>query len=82
MGNCRYNTVIIPNMPCLDQSTATLLQEFICNGGRIYLVGQRPTRIDGRLADMSWLEANTSWQELSQDEIRIDNPKTDVTHYI
>lgn len=78
MGNCRYNTVIIPNMPCLDQSTATLLQEFICNGGRIYLDGQRPTRIDGRLADMSWLEANTSWQELSQDEIRIDNPKTDV----
>lgn len=64
IGLCSYDYVVIPAMDSLDKSTADLLGEYIRNGGKVYLFGKAPTRIDGRKADLSWLTSGCSLDEL------------------
>ncbi|HIW73934.1 MAG TPA: hypothetical protein H9684_06390, partial [Firmicutes bacterium] len=78
VGRCRYDSLIIPDMPCIDGATAALLREYVRNGGRLYLDGQRPSLVDGRPAETGWLVSNLSWEELAQEEIRVDDPATAV----
>ncbi len=54
VGNCRYDTVIIPKLDTLDNTTVNLLTSFSENGGKTYsFKSHLPTRIDGRVADYS-----------------------------
>ena len=57
VGRCSYHTVIVPVCDTLDSNTAELLKQFKENGGRIYTYKRHlPTRIDGRPADLSFLD--------------------------
>ena len=64
VGLCTYDHVIVPAMDSLDAHTAALLKAYIENGGRLYLFGHKPTRIDGRKADLSWLHATCGMEEI------------------
>ena len=64
VGQCTYDTVIIPFTYSLDASTAALLKDFIAQGGKIWLFDRKPDCIDGVPADCSWLEANMTREEL------------------
>ena len=66
VGKCTYDRIVIPAMDTLDANTARLLKEFISCGGRVYLFGKAPTRIDGRKADLSWLKSNCTAEELAE----------------
>ncbi len=65
VGLCTYDHVVIPAMDTLDDTTVELLKKYIANGGKVYLFGKAPTRINGRKADMSWLQANCTFEEIS-----------------
>lgn len=57
VGLCSYDTVIIPGCDTLDGATVELLRKYISGGGKVYTCNHHlPTRIDGRLADLSFLE--------------------------
>lgn len=47
---------MIPDCDTLDSSTAALLKDYLSQGGRLMLAGRKPTRIDGELADLSFLQ--------------------------
>jgi len=64
IGLCEYDYVVVPAMDSLDKNTAALIKEYLENGGKVHLFGKKPTRIDGRKADMSWLTSNCSYEEL------------------
>ncbi len=64
IGQCAYDYVVLPEMETLDSCTAELLKEFIKNGGKVVSEGNKPTRIDGKIADLSWIEANSSFEEI------------------
>lgn len=65
VGRCAYSHVVVPAMDSLDASTVRLLKEFLSDGGRVYLFGKTPTRIDGRKADLSWLRSSCTFDELA-----------------
>jgi len=59
VGQCRYQAVIMP--PSLNWSSATvmLLKRFVESGGRLLVVGEKPTLVDGtESADLSALLAH------------------------
>ena len=57
VGECSYYAVIVPACDTLDAYTVELLKQFKKNGGKIYTYHHHlPTRIDGRLADLSFLQ--------------------------
>ncbi len=64
IGSCRYDFVVLPLIETIDSSTACLLKKYVENGGKIYCEGPAPTQIDGRIADLSWLKQNTSFEEI------------------
>ncbi len=48
VGECEYNSVLLPSLLTVSSSTADLLLEFSENGGKIYYYGDFPELIDGR----------------------------------
>ena len=56
VGLCSYRRVIVPACDTLDSTTVDLLRRFKENGGSIYTYKHHiPTRIDGRIGDLSFL---------------------------
>ncbi len=56
VGACAYRTVVIPACDTLCDTTVALLREFMKNGGRVLTyLHHTPCRIDGRPADLSFL---------------------------
>ena len=47
IGKCEYDTVIMPYMQSLTESTLKLLTEFSQNGGRLYFAGEKPSLVNG-----------------------------------
>ncbi len=64
IGACVYDKVVIPTSHTVDANTAHMLREYLQNGGRLYLFGTCPDRIDGRRADLSFLKPNMTYEEL------------------
>ena len=48
IGNCEYDTVIMPYMKSMTENTLKLLVEFSENGGKLYFAGEKPSLIQGR----------------------------------
>ncbi len=78
VGRCRYDALVIPAMKGIDASTARLLQEYVQNGGRVYLTGNPPQYIDGQKADLSFLTSNCTWEELIDPAFSISDPHTAI----
>ncbi|MBQ5802194.1 MAG: hypothetical protein IIW27_04100 [Clostridia bacterium] len=64
IGQCTYNAVVLAKTDTIDASTAKLLKEYLANGGKILLLDGVPTRINGRVADTSFLQSNVTVEEL------------------
>jgi len=64
VGLCTYDTIVVPHLLSIDSSTAALLKEFLENGGKVWVKDDALTRIDGRVADLSWLKSTTTFEEI------------------
>ena len=64
VGLCEYSQVILPVCDTIDSSTASLLREFIANGGRVWLYGAAPSRIDGAPAELDWLRPTCGFDDI------------------
>lgn len=71
MGQCQYHYVVLPEMEGLDRSTARLLREFLQGGGRLYMQGKPPEYVDGERADLSFLQANATFEDLLSADARL-----------
>lgn len=66
VGNCKYDTVVLPLLYTIDASTASLLSEYLFNGGKLVnFADTLPDRINGRKTDLSWLKPNMKIEELA-----------------
>ncbi|MBQ8402295.1 MAG: hypothetical protein IJX14_10250 [Clostridia bacterium] len=64
VGLCTYDAVVVPFTYTLDHETADMLKEYMANGGKVWLYKDAPECIDGLKADMDWLKANITWEDL------------------
>ncbi len=64
VGLCTYDAVVVPFTYTLDHETADMLKEYMANGGKVWLYKDAPECIDGEKADMDWLKANITWEDL------------------
>ncbi len=66
VGKCIYRQVVLPYCECLDSHTVALLREFAANGGELLVLGDTPTRANGRKCDLSFLKSNITLSELQK----------------
>ncbi len=64
VGQCTYDTIVIPFTYSLDASTAALLKEFMAQGGNVLLFDRKPDYVAGERADFSWLESTITREDL------------------
>ena len=64
VGLCRYEYVILPHCYTLDATTVKLLDEFVAGGGKLWLYSDVPTRMDGRITDLSRFASNVTLEDI------------------
>ncbi len=78
IGQRIYSYVVLPDCDTLDSSTAALLKGYLAQGGRLMLAGRKPARIDGELADLSFLQGNLTWDELVRERALLPETNRNV----
>lgn len=48
VGEMTYGTVVLPYLEVLNRKTAEDIRAFLQNGGKVFVVGRYPTRLDGK----------------------------------
>ncbi len=64
VGKCKYDYIIFPLIYTMDKATADLLYKYVMAGGKVLLTQGKPTYIEGEKYEYSYLESNTSWEEI------------------
>ena len=65
LGKCAYEYVVLPKLYTMDKTTEKLLREFVNAGGRVLLMDEKPTYLEGEPFDYDYLESNVTWEEIS-----------------
>ena len=64
LGQCVYDYVVVPKMATVTANTAAVLRKLQAEGGKICFVGDVPTEIDARPADLSDLSSSITLDEI------------------
>ena len=64
LGNCSYEYIVIPTIYTMDKTTEKLLREFVNAGGRVLMMGEKPTYLEGEEFVYDYLETNVTWEEI------------------
>lgn len=79
IGHCEYDTVILPLLNSLDQSTNELLSQFCLQNGKLCADKGVPTRVCARETDTSQIKANiTLAQIIADSEVKISSTEDKV----
>lgn len=78
IGKCVYDTVVIPDCQTLDRSTVRLLREYLAQGGKLWLAGERPTLEEGEPAELSFLCANTDFSRIAEEKALWEQRDTQI----
>ena len=63
-GQCRYDYLILPHMITMDRSTEDFLKQFIRQGGKVLVLGQKPCFLEGEEHDYHYLKSNVTLGEI------------------
>ena len=65
VGQYAYDYVILPRLVLtMDKSTESLLHQYVNNGGKLLLLGDKPTYLEGLSHEYDYLNTNTSLEEI------------------
>jgi hypothetical protein len=78
MGLCEYDYVVIPQMQNLDSNTVKMLKEYIENGGKLWLAGEKPCYVDGKKKELDFLNSNITFEDMYNNDVLINDFSTTV----
>ena len=65
-GLCEYEYLVIPICYTMGQHTENLIRQYIENGGKVLLLDEKPTYLEGELFDYTYLESNITYEQLKE----------------
>ena len=63
---CKYDFLVLPTVYTMDASTEKLLCKYIEQGGKVLLLGEKPTYLEGEVYTYDYLESNVTLEEIMQ----------------
>ena len=63
-GQCAYDYLVLPSIVTMDKTTEELLRTFVENGGRVLLLGEKPTFLEAEEYAYTYLESNVTLEEI------------------
>ena len=83
VGECSYDYIVIPSLIyTMGRETEKLLKEYVSNGGKILLLGNKPEYLEGTPFAYDFLVSNTSLSEIqsSLDFTSKENPNIRISY--
>lgn len=65
-GKCVYDYLILPHLLTMDVSTEKLLYQYVKQGGKVLLLGDKPTYLEAENYIYDYLESNITLEEIMQ----------------
>ena len=78
-GQCTYDYLVLPPMLTMDKTTERLLRIYVENGGRVLLLGEKPTFLEAEEYAYTYLESNVTLEEICVAQVyRVENFDTEI----
>lgn len=65
-GQCQYEYLIIPACYTMGCHTEKLIRQYVENGGKVLLLTDKPTYLEGEPYDYSYLASNITYEQLKE----------------
>lgn len=63
-GLCAYDCLVIPACYTMGKHTEKLIRQFVENGGKVLLLGEKPGYLEGEPFDYDYLASNITYEQL------------------
>ena len=63
-GQCAYDYLVLPHMLTMDKTTECKLREYVANGGKVLVMGDKPAFLEAEPYAYDYLTTNCTWEEL------------------
>ena len=63
-GQCEYEYLLLPTCYTMGLHTERLIRQFVENGGKVLLLGEKPTYREGEPYEYTYLRSNVSYEQL------------------
>lgn len=78
-GKCTYTYLILPHILTMGSNTEKLLHQYIENGGRVLIFGNKPEYLEGETFSYDYLESNCTLDEIQcNQDFTVTNDNTDI----
>ena len=78
-GRCQYDYLVLPTIYTMDQSTEKLLHQYVKQGGKVLLLGEKPTYVEATEHDFDYLQTNCTIEDIENAQpFRVKNYETEV----
>lgn len=64
-GKCSYEYLVLPTMLTMDKTTEILLRRYVLQGGKLLLLGQKPTLLEAEPYEYKYLNSTVSLEDIS-----------------
>lgn len=64
-GKCSYEYLVLPTILNMDKTTEALLRSYVLQGGKVLLLGQKPTWLEAEPYEYDYLRSTVSLEEIS-----------------
>ena len=76
-GKCSYDYLVLPDMYTMDRATEKIVRRYVSEGGKVLLLGEAPTYMEGEPFAYDYLKSNCSLEEIiAAQPYRVENRDT------
>lgn len=78
-GKCEYDFLVLPDIITMDKTTEKLIREFALSGGRVMIMGTKPSYLEGEPFDYPYLRSTCTLADVIKTQpFCIENPDDDI----
>ena len=78
-GKCTYDYLILPKMYTMDKTTEALIHKFVEQGGKVLVLGEKPTYLEAEEHEYSYLNSNVSLEDICKaQKYTVSDYSTDI----
>ncbi|MBQ3132781.1 MAG: helix-turn-helix domain-containing protein [Clostridia bacterium] len=63
-GHCTYDYLVLPHIVTMDWSTERHLRQYVKNGGKVLILGDPPSYLEGSPYNYDYLQSNCTFEEI------------------
>ena len=73
-GKCTYDYLVLPHILTMDRSTEKLLRQYVQNGGKLLILGNAPSYLEGEPYSYDYLASNCSFEQIMASQpVQVEN---------